>query len=64
MNTENLENKFIEKTPKSNNEYKIVFFGKMLNRNGDIEQLFSSFDALTAEVKNNFANHSIAIIKY
>ena len=47
------------KTPKSNNEYKIVFFGKMLNRNGDIEQLFSSFDALTAEVKNNFANHKV-----
>ena len=51
------------KTPKSNNEYKIVFFGKMLNRNGDIEQLFSSFDALTAEVKNNFANHKVKYVE-
>ncbi|MBU6140049.1 MAG: hypothetical protein KGP29_00630 [Proteobacteria bacterium] len=45
--------------PSQNLSYKITFAGNMINRTGDIEDLFRQFDYLTAEIKKNFPSTNL-----
>jgi hypothetical protein len=50
---------FNEKNPTQNTPYKMSFSGNILNKSGDIENLFRQFDGLTAEVKKTFDGKKI-----
>ena len=50
---------FNSKAPSANSEYDLVFGGDMFNDSGDIEDLFSEFDDLVIEVKENLVKNHI-----
>ncbi len=50
---------FNAKAPTNNTNYQISFGGTVLNKSGDIEDLFTEFDALVNEVKKNLSNNQI-----
>lgn len=50
---------FNAKAPTNNTNYQISFGGTVLNKSGDIEDLFKEFDALVNEVKKNLSNNQI-----
>jgi hypothetical protein len=47
------------KSPKNLDDYRISFYGKLFNENGDIEEMFVNFDKITSEIKATFPNHRI-----
>lgn len=50
---------FNAKAPSNNVNYQINFGGTILNKSGDIEDLFKEFDALASEVKKNLSNNQV-----
>jgi hypothetical protein len=50
---------FDNKSPAPNTNYKVNFSGEILNKSGDIEDLFRAFDGLVAEVKRNLDKNHI-----
>lgn len=51
---------FTYKTPSAGTNYKISLSGEISNRSGDIEDLFTEFDGLTAEFKKTFDKNRIS----
>jgi hypothetical protein len=49
---------FNDKSPEGQKQYQIKFTGKLYNKSGDIEDLFSKFDLFVAAVKKNFGDNS------
>lgn len=53
---------FDSKNPNSSSKYKINFIGEIVNKSGDIDDLFKEFDSVIAESKKAFGSQYI--IKY
>ena len=56
--TYNLKN-FNHKSPDNNSSHEILINGILLNKSGDIEDLFTEFDNFVSEVKKNMAGNEI-----
>lgn len=52
-------NNFNKLSPSKNPRYSITFKGNMKNESGDIEDLFTEFDNLVAEVKKEFSGFTV-----
>ncbi|MBP7710251.1 MAG: hypothetical protein KA100_04190 [Rickettsiales bacterium] len=52
-------NNFNQKSPTPTQSYKFNFKGKILNKSGDIEDLFAEFDSLVAKVKENLNKNQV-----
>lgn len=51
-------NDFNDRSPEGKKQYQIKFNGKIFNKSGDIEDLFTNFDLLVAAVKKAFGENS------
>lgn len=50
---------FTAKSPTTNLNYKITLSGNLLNKSGDIEDLFKEFDSLIVQIKKNLSKSEI-----
>ncbi len=50
---------FNPKSPSTNLGYEVKFSGRIINKSGDIEDLFREFDSLVIEVKKNMPSSTI-----
>lgn len=50
---------FTPKSPIAGTQYEIKFAGQIVNKGGDIEDLFREFDNLTLEVKKNMSKNDV-----
>jgi hypothetical protein len=51
---------FNQKSPSPSQNYKITLNGQILNKSGDIEDLFNEFDSLVVKVKDNLNKNQVS----